>query len=30
MIRTADPQFDKHTAAATPMYPKLAAHEGHW
>ena len=26
---TALPQLDKHTAAATPAYPKHAAHEGH-
>jgi hypothetical protein len=26
---TALPQLLKQTAAATPMYPKLAAHDGH-
>ena len=26
---TAEPQLDKHTAAATPAYPRAAAYEGH-
>jgi hypothetical protein len=28
--RTALPQLERQTAAATPMYPRLDAHEGHW
>ena len=28
-LLTALPQLLKQTAAATPMYPKLAAHVGH-
>jgi len=29
MQRTALPQLERQTAAATPMYPRLAAQEGH-
>jgi hypothetical protein len=28
-VRTAAPQLDKHTAAATPIYPNNAAYDGH-